>query len=1011
MKNSFLIRALLSNQLLIDPFFVLNAYSDLENLFKGVLTYEFDTSPLMAITPSGRITLSGSPIVDFRQVPEGSILSIPLKGVMLKEGALCSYGTEDLGQTLALASTHPNVIGAIIDVNCSGGAVDSIAPLLEGIEQMKAAGKPVVVWADTMASAALYGTANASYIMAQNDISAQIGSIGVMMSIRDPQGDESSRKILSFYAPQSTEKNAPIRQLIEEGKADLIEEGILKPLAERFITDMKRFRNITDDGSVFAGKMYFAKDALSIGLIDGVGNLDAAIAKVEELSKNKKNSKQQKTKPTMKFTNILAALAMATLEFLDDKASLSEDQVGKLKAHYLAKTGRNLELKDLQYAEGHASFTKAQLEEIEQLFANNANEKPENPANSPEMNAVLERLARLEADSKAKDQIIAGFGAKAQDVVAVGAGAGTTVPKIIEMKTIGDRKMIIAGGFLYGENDPLNAVSEKRQWNLAAECIMRGDHRQLASIMAASDIDVSQLESDLGEFVAGRKGEIMEWFRGLTGFENIFPIITGVREGDFFMSVDLTEVSQQYQKAWTPKGDFKFGDRKPKLFDIKFDLDFENLKSIERGWLQEFNREGSDAYKMTFVEYLVSLVIKKATQEFQIAAISGEHKDAVTGLAGHAMNTVDGVRTIIANFEGQKLAKPFYGIGEWNADNILEFTSNMIASIPENMRDLPGLGFYCSTLFQESYWEQRRIKEGTMPTYDPSKSTIPGHDNIRIIAVPGMGNSKRVWITPVGNIRQLMGENDNNSQIVHVEVSKRVVSIFGDYKRAMWPIGVGYPAKTANELANRSYEYQIIWYNNADIPSTNVLSVEKDATSISVKRHKRIGTVDNSAATTIDEITDAVAGDVITIVNGGTTNPSKLANTGSFSLTAAWEPVVVGESITLITRADGKFVEVARFDPSDVNPVEFTADDTTPSVADANAFITNEANTAATAITALDNGTVGETYTIYGGGGTHASTIANSGNFVLTEAWTAAEGSFIKLYFASATRIVEVDRG
>lgn len=212
-------------------------------------------------------------------------------------------------------------------------------------------------------------------------------------------------------------------------------------------------------------------------------------------------------------------------------------------------------------------------------------------------------------------------------------------------------------------------------------------------------------------------------------------------------------------------------------------------------------------------------------------------------------------------------------------------------------------------------------------------------------------------------------------------------------------------------MANRSYEYQIIWYNNADIPSTNVLSVEKDATSISVKRHKRIGTVDNSAATTIDEITDAVAGDVITIVNGGTTYPSKLANTGSFSLTAAWEPVVVGESITLITRADGKFVEVSRFDPSDVNPVEFTADDTTPSVADANAFITNDANTAATAITALDNGTVGETYTIYGGGGTHAATIANSGNFVLTEAWTASEGAFIKLYFASATRIVEVDRG
>lgn len=88
----------------------------------------------------------------------------------------------------------------------------------------------------------------------------------------------------------------------------------------------------------------------------------------------------------------------------------------------------------------------------------------------------------------------------------------------------------------------------------------------------------------------------------------------------------------------------------------------------------------------------------------------------------------------------------------------------------------------------------------------------------------------------------------------------------------------------------------------------------------------------------------------------------------------------------------------------------FAADDATPSVADGSIFMTGT-NTAACAITSLDDAVVGSTITILGGGGTNASTIANSGNFTLTAAWTATAGTYIVLYVRGATDFVELERG
>jgi hypothetical protein len=81
--------------------------------------------------------------------------------------------------------------------------------------------------------------------------------------------------------------------------------------------------------------------------------------------------------------------------------------------------------------------------------------------------------------------------------------------------------------------------------------------------------------------------------------------------------------------------------------------------------------------------------------------------------------------------------------------------------------------------------------------------------------------------------------------------------------------------------------------------------------------------------------------------------------------------------------------------------------DTTPDVSGGNVFVTS-ANGQATAITDLDNPTPGQVIIIMGGSDTNSSTIADSGNFALNGAWTAALDDSIMLLVQADNDYVEI---
>jgi len=251
--------------------------------------------PVCAMSQNGEI-FAGSG--EFDKAPSGSTAILPVKGTMLKYGTFCTYGTEEIAAKVLEAGSHRNISSVVLDIDSGGGAVDAVAPLVQAIAKVRNThNKPVVASVDLAASAAYWIASACNKIVANNEISAEVGSIGVMMSFMDviPYYEKEGFKHHTIYAPESDWKNKPF-ELALQGKYDEIKQEELSPLAVAFQNAVKANRGNKlkmDVPGLLNGRMFFAKNdkdsslnAKEVGLIDEVGNLDVAITVARNLTKS-----------------------------------------------------------------------------------------------------------------------------------------------------------------------------------------------------------------------------------------------------------------------------------------------------------------------------------------------------------------------------------------------------------------------------------------------------------------------------------------------------------------------------------------------------------------------------------------------------------------------------------------------------------------------------------------------------------------------------------------------------
>ena len=294
MNVSPLLSSLIKGQWAIDPRLVESNRVIIDKLLSRGYTSE-DGKLLSASTPIG-MSVTASNASEFSPwderemldalAPESTLL-FNITGTMLKYGTWCSYGTEEIAQSLLSAGMHGNVGSLVLNLDSGGGSADSIAPLAFAISELKKRGKAVIGCVDLCASACYFVASYCDEIIAGNDISSEIGSIGVMCTLRDYSKyfENNGVKEHVIYSSLSDYKNRPF-ELAIKGEYDEIRKEELDPLAIRFQAAIRANRGSKlneETPGLLAGRMFFAEEAQQAGLIDHVSDLNLAVQRAREI--------------------------------------------------------------------------------------------------------------------------------------------------------------------------------------------------------------------------------------------------------------------------------------------------------------------------------------------------------------------------------------------------------------------------------------------------------------------------------------------------------------------------------------------------------------------------------------------------------------------------------------------------------------------------------------------------------------------------------------------------------
>jgi hypothetical protein len=432
------------------------------------------------------------------------------------------------------------------------------------------------------------------------------------------------------------------------------------------------------------------------------------------------------------------------------------------------------------------------------------------------------------------------------------------------------------------------------------------------------------------------------------------------------------------------------------------------LQAMEASWmnhLESIKNSGSQPYKMSFIAFMAGEFLKKAADEDQIGHIRGiliPTADDATA-PGLAIHKQKGLLKSFKEAQARRVYMP-YDLGVPTEENIVDYIEKFVKTIPEYWRDMPGMVMYVANYWVDAYLKRREILKGLMPTYEKDKLTVDRHENIRLVGLPFMNDSKFMFCTTDDNI-SILENIPSEKQLLTIERSKRDIAIFGDYKIGIhvWAFGYEWPA--SQEMTD---EFQIFFSNNIDLLPDQFVDVPANETTPSAKYHTSLKTGVNTEATAITDILNVKTGEYVYLKGNTGTSQSTIANSGKFDLAAA---ITLDENtlIQLYKRGDNDFVEIERWNLALSNVVFLAADATKADAALGKHFVT-VGNSGATALTTIDNPVDGDIYKIEGGSDTNATTIAKSGVFSrLSDAITLAAGDWLKVRY-NGEKFVEIAR-
>jgi ClpP class serine protease len=241
--------------------------------------YTSDNGVLFASVKNGAYEISDyegyrSP----KDAPEDSVALISIIGSITKHDQNCGpAGMKTKSGILTQCYANPNIKGIVLIIDSGGGEGMACRLLQETISHRN---KGIAAFVEDFACSAAYGIASACDTITLNSEMARVGSIGTYLTIAD--FTEYYKKIginlIEIYASKSTDKNQDYYEAIKGNKKPL--EAVCDKFNENFITSIANFRKgrISEEQSKWnTGKVFFAKEAINLGLADEISTLEQVI--------------------------------------------------------------------------------------------------------------------------------------------------------------------------------------------------------------------------------------------------------------------------------------------------------------------------------------------------------------------------------------------------------------------------------------------------------------------------------------------------------------------------------------------------------------------------------------------------------------------------------------------------------------------------------------------------------------------------------------------------------------
>lgn len=225
-------------------------------------------------------------------------------------------GTKML-KTLNKVLKNDEVKAMVFRVNSPGGSADASEQINHAVKLIQEKGIPVVVsMGDYAASGGYYISSEADYIYAEP--TTLTGSIGIFGLIPNYKGIR--EKIGYDIDEVSTNKHAALQVHMTMQGMDPSEYALMQNMIERgydlFTRRCAEGRHMSQDSikAIGEGRVWLGQDALRLGLVDDLGNINDAIAKAAQLAELDDYALVYYPKPVDPFEEFMKMLDNSTDE-------------------------------------------------------------------------------------------------------------------------------------------------------------------------------------------------------------------------------------------------------------------------------------------------------------------------------------------------------------------------------------------------------------------------------------------------------------------------------------------------------------------------------------------------------------------------------------------------------------------------------------------------------------------------------------------------------------------------